>query len=42
LLAIAALQALLVGYQDWQLKHKHQNQLMRALPPLQTYGSTIV
>ena len=36
LLAIAALQALLVGYQDWQLKHKHQNQLMRALPPLQT------
>ena len=31
LLAIAALQALLVGYQDWQLKHKHQNQLMRSL-----------
>ena len=36
LLAVAALQALLVGYQDWQLKHKHQNQLMRALPALQT------
>jgi len=24
LLAIAALQALLAGYQDWQLKHKHK------------------
>ncbi|MDA8782421.1 cytochrome c biogenesis protein CcsA [Porticoccaceae bacterium] len=36
LLAIAALQALLVGYQNWQLKHKHQNLLMRAFPALQT------
>jgi len=36
LLAIAALQALLAGYQDWQLKHKHQNILMRTLPPVQT------
>lgn len=36
LLAIAAFQALLVGYQDWQLHHKHQSLLMRALPPLQT------
>jgi len=36
LLAIAALQALLSGYQNWQLKHKHQNLLMRTLPPMQT------
>ena len=36
LLAIAALQALLAGYQDWQLKHKHQNLLMRTFPPLQS------
>jgi ABC-type uncharacterized transport system permease subunit len=36
LLAIAALQALLSGYQDWQLKHKRQNLLMRTLPPMQT------
>ena len=35
-LAIAALQALLVGYQNWQLKHKHQNRLMRTLPALET------
>ncbi|MDA0795355.1 MAG: cytochrome c biogenesis protein CcsA [Proteobacteria bacterium] len=36
LLAIAALQALLTGYQNWQLKHKQQNFLMRTFPPLQT------
>ena len=36
LLAIAALQALLIGYQNWQLKHKHQSLLMRTFPPLQT------
>lgn len=35
-LAIAALQALLCGYQNWQLKHKHQNTFMRTLPPLET------
>ncbi|MGB2173199.1 MAG: cytochrome C assembly family protein [Porticoccaceae bacterium] len=35
-LAIAALHALLAGYQNWQLKHKHQNALMRTLPPLET------
>jgi ABC-type uncharacterized transport system permease subunit len=35
-LAIAALQALLIGYQNWQLKHKHQNLLMRTFPPLQS------
>jgi ABC-type uncharacterized transport system permease subunit len=36
LLAFAALQALLTGYQNWQLKHKRQNLLMRTFPPLQT------
>ena len=36
LLAIAALQALLIGYQNWQLKHKHQNLLMRTFPALQS------
>ena len=36
LLAIAALQALLAGSQDWQLKHKLQNLLMRTFPPVQT------
>lgn len=36
ILAIAALQALLIGYQNWQLKHKHQNLLMRTFPPLQS------
>jgi ABC-type uncharacterized transport system permease subunit len=35
-LAIASLQALLIGYQNWQLKHKHQNLLMRTFPPLQS------
>jgi ABC-type uncharacterized transport system permease subunit len=41
LLAIAAFQALLAGYQDWQLKHKHQNILMRTLPPVQTMESLL-
>ena len=36
LLAFAALQALLTGYQNWQLKHKRQSLLMRTFPPLQT------
>ena len=36
LLAIAALQAALIGYQNWQLKHKHQNLLMRAFPALES------
>ena len=35
-LAIAALHALLAGYQTWQLKHKHQNALMRTLPALES------
>ena len=35
-LAIAALQALLCGYQNWLLKHKHQNAFMRSLPALET------
>lgn len=36
LLAIAALHAILTGYQNWQLKSKKQNFMMRAFPPLQT------
>jgi ABC-type uncharacterized transport system permease subunit len=40
-LAIAATQALLCGYQNWQLKHKHQNALMRALPALETMESLL-
>ena len=35
-LAIAALQALLAGYQNWQLKHKHQDVFMRTMPALET------
>ena len=41
ILAIAALQALLMGYQNWQLKHKHQNLLMRTFPPLQSMESLL-
>jgi len=41
LLTVAALQALLVAYQDWQLHHKRQNALMRRLPPLQTMESLL-
>ena len=40
-LAIAALQALLVGYQNWQLKHKHQDILMRTMPALETMESLL-
>ncbi len=36
LLIIATLQALLLAYQDHQLKHKHPTGLVRLLPPLQT------
>lgn len=40
-LAIAALQALLIGLQSWQLKHKRQNPLVTALPPLQSMESLL-
>lgn len=40
-LAIAALQALLCGYQNWLLKHKHQSPLMRSLPPLETMEAVL-
>lgn len=33
---IATLQALLLAYQNYQLKHKHPSGLIRILPPLQT------
>jgi len=36
LLAIASLQALLLAYQNYQLKHKHLKGVMGLLPPLQT------
>ncbi len=36
LLAIAALQAILLAIQDRQLRHKHPGGFMRALPPMQT------
>lgn len=35
-LIIATLQALLLSYQDYQLKHKHPAGLLRLMPPLQT------
>lgn len=36
LLAIAALQALMLAFQNYQLKHKHPTGIVRLLPPLQT------
>ncbi|MCP4040873.1 MAG: cytochrome c biogenesis protein CcsA [Gammaproteobacteria bacterium] len=36
LLTIAALQSLLLAFQDYQLRHKHPGGILRALPPLQT------
>ncbi len=36
LLTIAALQSLLLAFQDYQLRHKHPGGIMHALPPLQT------
>lgn len=38
-LIIATLQALLIAYQNYQLKHKHPAGLIRILPPLQTMES---
>ena len=36
LLAIAAVQSIVLAYQDHQLRHKHPGGIIRALPPLQT------
>ncbi len=41
LLNIAALQALLLALQDWQLRRKHTNWFVRSLPPLQTMESLL-
>ncbi len=41
LLAIAAVQALALAYQDRQLRHKHPGGIIRALPPLQTMESLL-
>lgn len=40
-LAIAALQALLLAYQDYQLRHKHPLVAIRFLPPLQVMESLL-
>lgn len=39
LLTIASLQALLLSYQDYQLKHKNATGVVQLLPPLQTMES---
>lgn len=41
LLTIATLQALLLAYQNHQLKHKHPSGKVRLLPPLQTMESLL-
>jgi ABC-type uncharacterized transport system permease subunit len=41
LLTIATLQALLLAYQNHQLKHKHTTGTVRLLPPLQTMESLL-
>ena len=35
LLNVAAFQAVLLAWQDWQLRHKHPGRFVRSLPPLQ-------
>lgn len=42
LLVIAALQALLLAFQDHQLRNKHPGGLLRALPPLQVMESLLI
>jgi len=41
LLNIAALQAVLLAFQDWQLHHKRAGRFVRSLPPLQTMESLL-
>ncbi len=41
LLNIAALQAILLALQDWQLHHKKSNWFVRSLPPLQTMETVL-
>jgi len=41
LLNIAAVQAILLALQDWQLRHHHPHRLVRSLPPLQTMESLL-
>jgi ABC-type uncharacterized transport system permease subunit len=41
LLSIAALQAVLLAVQDYQLRHKHPGGFMRALPPMQVMESLL-
>lgn len=42
LLAIAAVQALVLALQDYLLRHKHPVQVMRTLPPMQTMEDLLV
>lgn len=41
LLSIAAVQAVLLAVQDYQLRHKHPGGFMRALPPMQVMESLL-
>lgn len=41
LLTIAAFQAMLLAWQNWQLRHKHLKGWVRALPPLETMESLL-
>lgn len=41
LLSIAAIQAVLLSIQDYQLRHKHPGGFMRALPPMQIMESLL-
>ncbi len=41
LLNIAAVQAILLALQDWQLRHHRPNRLIRSLPPLQAMESLL-
>lgn len=41
LLNIAAVQALLLALQDWQLRNRQPNRFIRSLPPLQTMESLL-
>lgn len=42
LLSIAAVQALVLAFQEYQLRHKHPVQAMRILPPMQTMEELLI
>jgi ABC-type uncharacterized transport system permease subunit len=41
LLTIAALQSVMLAYQNWQLRHKHFKGISKTLPPLETMESLL-